>query len=162
MAFDAFMKLEGVEGEATAEGFEKQIQIFSFSWGVSNPTTIGSGGGGGSGKATLSAFNVMKTTDKASPSLFTACATGKHFPKITCTLRKAGGKPLNYLVYDLEECYIESVQWSGSSGGDDRPTESLSVAFGKVTISYQPQSKTGDAEGKPVRASYDVTKVKAG
>lgn len=161
MAYDAFIKVEGVDGEATAKGFEKQIQIFSFSWGVSNPSTIGMGGGGGSGKASLSSFNVMKSTDKASPSLFVACATGKHFPKITCTLRKSGGKPIDYLVYDFEECFIDSLQWSGSSGGDDRPTESLSIAFGKVTISYQPQSAKGDPEGKPVRGSYDVAKVTA-
>ena len=31
---------------------------------------------------------------------------------------------------------VESVQWSGSSGGDDTPTESVSFAFAKVEIDY--------------------------
>lgn len=161
MAYDAFLKLEGIEGESKVTGHEKEINIYSFSWGVSNPASIGVGGGGGAGKATLSSFNVMKATDKASPSLFLACATGKHFPKATVTLRKAGGTQLKYLIYDFEDIFIESVQWSGSSGGDDRPTESLSFAFGKVEISYQPQNEKGLAEGKPVRATYDITKVES-
>ena len=37
MAFDTFIKLTGIDGEATAKGFEKQIVIYSFSWGASNP-----------------------------------------------------------------------------------------------------------------------------
>lgn len=159
MAFDAYLKLEGINGEATRSGFEKHIEIYSFSWGVSNPATIGTAGsGGGAGKASLSSFNAMKASDSASPSLFQACANGKHFKTASVTLNKAGGeKALNYLVYEFENCFIESVQWSGSSGGDDRPTESLSLAFGKVKITYTPQAPTGEKSGEPVVAQYDVT-----
>ena len=32
MAFDAFLKIDGVNGESTRKGFEKQIEIQSFSW----------------------------------------------------------------------------------------------------------------------------------
>jgi type VI secretion system secreted protein Hcp len=160
MAFDAFLKIAGVEGESTRKGFDAQIELVSFSWGASNPATVGSAsGGGGAGKATLSSFNCLKATDKASPVLFQACCQGKHFPKATLTLNKAGGDDaVNYLVYDFENVFIESIQWSGSSGGDDRPTESLSLAFGKVTISYTPQQATG-AKAGPVRGSWDVQKV---
>ena len=54
MAFDAFLKFEGgpkVEGESNRKGFEKQIDVFSFSFGASNPSSIGMSGGGGTGKA---------------------------------------------------------------------------------------------------------------
>ena len=39
MAFDTYLKIEtpDVAGEATATGFEGQIEIYSFSWGASNP-----------------------------------------------------------------------------------------------------------------------------
>ena len=46
MAFDTFLKLTGIEGESTAKGMEKQIEVYSFSWGASNPSTVGSGSGG--------------------------------------------------------------------------------------------------------------------
>lgn len=159
MAFDAFLKIEGVEGESTRDGFEDQIEVLSFSWGASNPTSIGAGGGGGAGKASLSSFNVMKISDKASPGLFQACCSGKHFPKATVTLHKAGGdEAVDYLTYEFEKVFVESIQWSGSSGGDDRPTESLSLAFGKVEITYTPQTETG-AKGSPVVASWDQLRV---
>ncbi|HET7275703.1 MAG TPA: type VI secretion system tube protein Hcp [Longimicrobiaceae bacterium] len=159
--FDAFLKLEGVVGESTRAGFEKQLEILSFSFGVSNPTTIGSAsGGGGAGRASVSAFNLMKQSDAASPTLFQACASGKHFPKATVTLQKAGGdKAVPYLVYEFENCYIESIQWSGSTGGDDTPTESMSLAFGKVTITHTPQAVQGAVAPKPVVGSWDITTV---
>jgi type VI secretion system secreted protein Hcp len=162
MAFDAFLKIEGIDGESTRKGFEKQIELISFSWGASNPTTIGSAGaGGGAGKASVSSFNCLKITDAASAPLFQACCAGKHFPKAKVTLRKAGGdSPVDYLVYEFEKVYIESVQWSGASGGDDRPTESVSLAFGKVTVTYTPQADQG-ATGSPVVASWDITTVSA-
>ncbi len=159
MAYDAFLKIEGVEGESTRKGFEKQIEILSFSWGASNPTTIGSGGGGGAGKVSLSSFNIMKASDAASPGLFQACCTGKHYPKAKVVFHKAGGEEaVDYLVYEFEKVFIESIQWSGSSGGDDRPTESLSLAFGKVSITYTPQTETG-SKGSPVVASWDALQV---
>src|SRR5438132_2288369 len=93
MAFDTFMDL-GTEcpGECTAKGFEGKIEIYSWSWGASNPTTISSAKGGlSAGKVSLSSFNVMKKTDKASPKLFSNCCTGKDFDKVIITMRKAAG-----------------------------------------------------------------------
>jgi len=155
MAYDAFLKIEGVEGESTRDGHEGEIEILSFSWGVSNPTTIGVSSGAGAGRASLSSFNVMKKSDKASPKLFQNCCNGAHFPKATVVLRAAGGEnSLEYLKYEFEQVFVESVQWSGSQGGDDRPTESLSLAFGKVEVTYTPQADTGDP-GAPVVAMWD-------
>src|SRR5690349_6789405 len=116
MAFDAFIKIPGVDGESTRKGFEKQIGILSFSLGASNPSSIGHGGGGGAGKATLSSFQLMKHTDVTSPVLFQKCCAGEHFDKVVVSLNKAGGKaPVNFLVYEFEQVFIDSVQWSGSS-----------------------------------------------
>ena len=43
MAFDTYIKIDTVDGEATQANHEKWIEIYSFSWGASNPTTVGSG-----------------------------------------------------------------------------------------------------------------------
>jgi type VI secretion system secreted protein Hcp len=162
MAFDAFLKIEGINGESTRKGFEKHIEILSFSMGASNPVTMGSAGGGaGAGKASLSSFNCLKASDAASPGLFQACCSGKHFPKAVVKLQKSGGdSAVDYLTYEFENVFVESVQWSGSSGGDDRPTESLSLAFGKVTVTYAPQADSGTKSGAVV-GSWDVQKVSA-
>jgi type VI secretion system secreted protein Hcp len=161
MAFDTYLKIDGVEGEAMHAKHSKEIEIYSFSWGASNPTTVGSGSGGlSAGKVSVSSFNIMKKTDKTSPVLFNACCNGKHFANAVVTMNKASGDAgqAPFLVYTFTDVMVESVQWSGSSGGDDTPTESVSLAFAKVEIEYQQQDAKG-AVGKPVLASWDLQKV---
>lgn len=162
MAYDAFMWLKGgkpeAKGETTDKAYKdkKAFEIYSFSFGASNPTTIGSAkGGAGSGKVSLSSFNIMKRMDAASPALFLNCCKGEHFTDAHIVLRKAGGDALEYLSYDFTEVFVESIQWSGSSGGDDVPTESVSFAFGKVDMKYTPQLGKGE-KGTPIPASWDV------
>jgi len=161
MAFDTFLDLGDIKGESTAKGFEGKIEIFSFSWGASAPVTIGSGSGGISGgKVSVSSFNVMKKTDTASAALFLACCQGTHIDKVIVTMRKAGGTAgqLPFLVYTFTTCMVESIQWSGSSGGDDSPTESVQLAFGRCEIEYSTQDKTGKTSVAG-QAAYDLTTV---
>lgn len=162
MAFDTFLKLEGpnVAGESTDATHAGEFELYSFSFGASNPVTIGSGSTGMSGgKVSVSSFNVMKKTDKASPILFSMCAKGEHFDKATVTLRKAGGSggQQEYLVYTFEKVFVESIQWSGSTGGDDTPTESLSLAYGTFSISYSPQKSEDGSLDAAVVAGWDLT-----
>lgn len=159
MAYDAFLAVEGVQGESTRKGFEGQIELVSFSMGAHNPTSIGPGAGRGSGKVDLHPFTCTKVTDAASPTLFQACCTGKHFPKASVTLHRAGGEDaVDYLVYAFEKVFIESIDWSGASNSDDRPIEQLTIVYGKVEITYTPQSETG-AKASPVVASWDQLAV---
>lgn len=158
MAFDAFLQFEPeVPGEATAKGFEGAIEILSFSFGASNSINP-IGGGSGSGKASMSDFSVMKKTDIASAKFFNHCCKGKHFDKATVSFRKAGGEQVVYLTYVFEKVFVTSIQWSGSSGGDDVPTESASFTFKKVEITYNSQTDAGEAAGPQV-ASYDAAAV---
>jgi type VI secretion system secreted protein Hcp len=73
------------------------------------------------------------------------------------TLYKSGGDagPLDYLVYDFEEVYVTSINWSGAEGGDPVPHESISFAFGKVVVTYKIQGPDGTAQGDKV-GSWDV------
>ena len=161
MAFDSFLDIKGVEGECTATGFEKKMEVYSFSWGASNPTTVGSGAAGLSGgKVSISSFNVMKKSETASATLFGACCNGQHFDSATLSMRKAGGTSGQqvFLTYEFTDVMIESIQWSGSSGGDDTPTESVSIAFDKCKITYFDQDAKG-AVKKVSEASWDLTKV---
>ena len=82
MAMDTYLQLDGVTGEATRANYTGWIELDSFSFGASNPVSIGTGStGAGAGKASLSSFNVMKRTDSSSPVLFQKCCMGQHFAK---------------------------------------------------------------------------------
>ncbi len=164
MAFDTYLKFDDgakIKGESTSKGMEGTIEIFSFSFGASNPTTVGSGSTGlTGGRVSISSFNFMKKCDKSSTALFQACCGGTHIDSATVTLRKAGGDAGQqpFLVYTFTDVMIESVQWSGSTGGDDTPTESVSLAFGKIQIDYSTQDDKGKMS-KAGNATWDLTKV---
>lgn len=172
MAFDTFLLIadgKKVPGESTAQGLDPKtgwIEIYSFSWGASNPTTVGSGAGGlSAGKVSVSSFNVMKKTESSSAALFQACCTGQHFPSAKVVMRKAtgtsGGQQI-FLEYDFTDVMVESIQWSGSSGGDDTPTESVSLVFAVVAITYKKQDEAGGGLTVAGQASWDLTKVNTG
>jgi len=164
MAFDAYLKIEGVDGEVKAGGMDKTIEIYSFSFGASNPTSVNSSGGSGrsAGKVEVSSFSFMKKLDKASSTLFQSCCTGKHFPKATLSLRKAGGEAGQavFLEYVLTQVFVDSIQWSGSSGGDDTPTESVSFNFAKIELTYNTIDEKGKAS-KAGQAGWDLVKLSA-
>jgi type VI secretion system secreted protein Hcp len=129
-----YMKFDGVDGESTSQGHEKWIDVLSFSWGVSRPaTTSGGGGGGGAGKVQVHDISFVRHTGKASPTLMLACCNGKHFPTVKLELTRATPEHEQlFLSYTLEDCIVTSYQVGGDAGSD-RPVESLSINFTKIT-----------------------------
>lgn len=160
MAMDMFLKIAGIPGESRDSKHKDEIDIFSFSWGLSQEASqSGAGGGGGAGKANFGDFFFMVPTTKASPKLFLACASGQHIPDATLTIRRAGENPVEFLVYKLSEILVTSFQESGSSGGDSRPTDSFSLNYQKIEISYKEQDAKGGL-GSETTAGWDLGKNK--
>ena len=139
---NAFLAIDGIEGESTDANHPKTIEIESWSFGETQPITTSSGGGGGAGKVSFQDLHfVTKTVDKSSPKLFLAGASGEHIKDATLFVRKAGSNS-DYLQIKLTDVLVSSYQTGGSGG--DNPTESFSLNFAKVQYSY-----TGtDADGK--------------
>ena len=59
MAVDVFLKLGDIKGESKDAKHAGEIDVLSWSWGVSQTGTMGVGGGGGAGKANFSDLNFM-------------------------------------------------------------------------------------------------------
>jgi type VI secretion system secreted protein Hcp len=152
--FDAFLKIDGVEGESTDDAHGKEIDVLSYSWGATQPGTHGAGGGGGAGKGEVHSFHFTMRMSKATPKLMLACATGSHYKEALLTVRKAGETPQEYLTIKLETVYVDSYQ-TGGSDGSDIPVESISLSFGKASYEYKPQKEDGTL-GSPVKVGYDV------
>jgi len=150
MAYDAFLKLDGMDGESTDDKYKGYVEVSSFSFGVTHMQTLGSAtGGGGSGRASLGELQISKVVDKSSTVLFQKCATGEHFPKGKFAVRKAGGTQMEYLVLTMETVFVTSVHFSSASG-EENANESVSLAMGKLGVDYSPQ----DATGKPGAAIH--------
>jgi type VI secretion system secreted protein Hcp len=158
MAGDMFIKFEGgkvvkVKGEATAKDHEDWLDIESFSWGVSQTGTMGMGTGGGAGKAHGQDIVISKRVDRATPNLFASITTGNHFDKATIEVRKAGGSQMVYYQIVLEHVFVTSLN---NAGGGDLISESFSLNFASMALTYYPQADQGSQEGA-VEAKYNYS-----
>jgi type VI secretion system secreted protein Hcp len=150
-AFDAFLKIEGVDGESTDEKHANWIEIDSFQWGMSRtaaaPGTVG--------KLEVSPFTVTKKIDKATPKLFLHCCMGDPIPSAMLELtRPEGPEEKPYLKIELSNCMISSYSLGGGSG--QLPVDSFSLNFTKVTMTYIPYDAAGNPL-PPVTASCDLS-----
>jgi len=156
MAYDAFLKLDGVDGESQKENHTKEIDIMSFSWGASNSSSVGTGTGVSVGKVSVSDFSIMKSTDVSSPVLFQKCCDGSVIPTAVVTLqRQVQATATPYLVYNFGNVYVTSIQWSGSGGAGDAPMESVSFTFETGTVDYTPLADDG-SPGDAIHGGWDI------
>jgi type VI secretion system secreted protein Hcp len=154
MAVDYFLKLDGIPGEATGSGHEKEIDIYSWSFGATNAAQSAIGGGGGVGKVNMHDITVSKKSDKSSTTLFLDCCNGTHIKEGTITCRKAGGDQQDFMKVKLTDILISSYQ-AGGSQGDDTPTESVTLNFAKVQVTYSPQKPDGTLDSA-LNSGWDV------
>lgn len=109
MAIDIFLKLAGIKGESTNTQHREEIDVASFSWGLSQQRTTSSGSAAGASKASFQDLNVVTNVSQASPQLFLASAAGRHIETAVLTCRKAGGSPQqDFLKYTLSDVLIVS------------------------------------------------------
>ena len=162
MAFDAFLKIDGVPGESKDGAHSDWMEVISFQMGVDQPAS-----GSASSVGSLSAeranwrqFVISKQIDKGSPKLAQACASGEHFTTVILELCRAGGDKQPYMEYKLTDVMVSSFSAGGAKtsgeGNGDVPTEQVQLNYGKIELKY---TKLDVAGGKPagnVAAGWDL------
>jgi type VI secretion system secreted protein Hcp len=138
MAFDAFLKIDGIPGESLDDKHRNEIDVVSFHWGITR---------GNRGRAQVQDFTFVHHVDAASPLLFDAVCSGQAFKEAQFTLRKAGEKAIDFLKIRFEEVFITSATPAGTSGGDDLPAEQVTLDFQSVEIEYTIQKPDGSPGG---------------
>ena len=150
-----YLQIDGVTGDVEEAGHTGWIQLNSFQWGV--------GRGIGSPKskakdregaeASVSEVTASKTQDNATTQLMRLALWGKS-KKVNVEFTRTGdqNQQIAYLKYELEDVLFSG--YSTSSGGD-RPSESLSLNFTKVTFTNL-ESKDTMEDGSPDRLQYDL------
>lgn len=134
MPFDAFLKIDGIDGESLDEKHKGEIDVVSFHWGITNPQR---------GPARLEDFQVVKSIDLATPAIFDAVCSGEHIKEAQLTLRKAGRDLQDFFKVTMEDVLITSQTPAGSTGGDAIPMEQIALSFGKVEVEYRQQDQKG-------------------
>ena len=160
MAVSIFARLGTIKGESQDAKHKDEIEVLSWSWGVSQSGTMAHGGGGGEGKASFHDFKITHHVDKASPVLMKACATGEHLKDSTITVRKAGKGQQEYLVITMTDVLVTSVSTTVSAEGDT-DVEGVALTFAKVDLEYKPQKADGSLD-VGVHFKYDLKANKEG
>lgn len=149
-----------IKGTSTVAGHTDWITIDSLQMGVGRAISIS---GGGTDRDTsnpsFSEISLTKATDIASADLFMQAVCGKSLGKAEIHFIQTGGsdkKQQVFLTIELEGPIISS--YSASSGGE-RPNETFSINFTK--ISYKYDSFTGDSvvTGTPKKWDLETNAV---
>jgi type VI secretion system secreted protein Hcp len=148
MAQEIYLYLDGIPGESNKSGAEGWIEIFSFSNGLTNHSSVAAGTGSGSGKVEFSSISVTKQLDKSSMKLALNNMKGTHIAKGNIIVRQSGGGDTTqtYFQYDLQEVFVDSMSWGAAAGGGGKPSESVSFSFNQIQISYWQQKPDGSQE----------------
>jgi type VI secretion system secreted protein Hcp len=146
-----YLKFDGIDGEVTAQGHEKWIELSSFSFGVSAPSTSGGAGGG---KARFSDVAITQLQDSTTPKEFEDLVKGTHIATgILDLVSTSQGKPFTYFKYTFSDILLASIN---ISSGGDRPTESLSFDYTKIKLEAFKQNAIGQVSLASV-AEFDLT-----
>jgi type VI secretion system secreted protein Hcp len=159
VASDIFAKIGDIKGESLDDKHKDEIEVLSWSWGVSNPGSRGGGSGGGAGKATFHDLSFTHHIDKATPLLLKGCATGQHLKEATITHRKAGKGQQEFLIVKMNDVLITGVVHGGAGGSP--ASESVSLVFAKVDLEYKPQKADGSLDAD-IHFKYDIKGNKIG
>ena len=160
MASGIFAKIGDIKGESLDSKHKDEVEVLSWSWGVTNAGTIGAGSGGGRARRRFNDFNFTHHIDKASPVLLKACATGEHIKEATITVRKAGKGQQEFLIIKMNDVIITGVSPSGA--GDAAATaEHVALQFAKVDLEYKPQKADGSLDAG-LHFKYDIKGNKEG
>jgi len=142
-----FLKLDSIEGESRVKGFEKQIEIMSFSHNVAMQVTNDvSNSERTSGRAHVGEMSLTKFVDWSTPVLNEYCCSGKMIKEGVLTLcRNDNGNMLPFIVYTLSNVVISHLSVSGGSGG--KPVETMSLNFTKIKWDITAQKLEGEKQG---------------
>ena len=153
MATDIFIKLDGIDGEATHKDHKGEIDVVSWHWGLSASTGSGGGGGGASsGKAVAQDFRFVHHYDTASPLLVKTAASGKRLKTAVLTARKVGEGQKGFFKVTLKDVAITSIADSGDGTGT---SEEVAMVYGEIDFSYKPQDGKGGL-GAEAKVDWNV------
>lgn len=140
-----FLKIDGIEGESTENDHAGDLQVQSFSWGISRSTDT-------SAPATVKDMHIVMAMDKASPLLLRKAGIGERIAKATLNVRNSLGQ--DYTKWTMSDIVLTGFQAEGTIG-HGKPMISFDMHVNKVDIEYRPQLYSGGL-GPAVRGGWEA------
>jgi type VI secretion system secreted protein Hcp len=151
----AYMQIDKIKGQVTEKDHKDWIALHSFSFGLANSVTGDPSKQGKlvGGQVSYQDVTVVKDTDTASPLIASQASKGAPIDKIIIHVCEDTNKVEPVMVITLEKCVISGFQVSGGSGGS--PSESVSIAFSKITVEVTHKDETSKTKATQ-KYTYDL------
>src|SRR5262245_41283816 len=151
-----FLKIDGVKGDSTVEGFEGWFSVDGYDIGVRNTASL-SAGGSGAGKVQFSPLTVDIHSLTGLATLFGDVASGRHLTSVELVgARTIEGESLKVYDVKLSEVLVSSFENDPSSNGVET---SLAFNYNKISVTGQPTTAPGIV-GTPPTFAFDVNELK--
>ena len=153
MAADYFLQITGIAGESTDAKHKNWIDVESWTWGETNPGSVGTGAGGGAGKVQMQDIHFTTRVSKASPALFLACANGQHMKEAKLASVRTGAMQQEFLTWTFSDVLVSGYHTGATEG--ELVTDQVSLAFSKIKVEYKAQKADGSLDAAIV-AGWDA------
>ena len=144
----AYIKFDGIEGEAKDKDHKKWSDLASFAQEMLQPGS-GTGAIRKKGKVSINPMVFTKELDKSSPKIAEALLKGTVFPRVTIHLTASftdAGRVV-YYEYILKNVTVTSYKIAGSGQSEDVPVEQFALSFGEITVKYTEHDNAGKSKG---------------
>ncbi|MBI6567737.1 Hcp family type VI secretion system effector [Pseudomonas synxantha] len=156
MAFDAFMHLDGVEGESLDAEHKGWVELLSYHYDAiqSISQSTHSNGGASAGRVMLGDFQISKYVDRATPKLFELCCRGSQIKTVTIRIHRAGGEKSKYMDIVLEDVLVSTVSGQGADQGG-LPMEVINLNYRRIKFEYTQQRRSEGASAGKISGGWD-------
>lgn len=158
MAYDAFLKIDGIPGESLDDKHKDWIEILSYSHEMTQRSSavVSSAGGGTTERVDHGDLSVTKHIDKASPKLYEALSKGTHIANVVIEFCRAGGDKLKYMEIKMEQVIIAAARGGTSKHEDGFPVEQVNFNYGTINWTYTQQKRANGTGGGNVTGGWDL------
>jgi type VI secretion system secreted protein Hcp len=157
-----YMKMGKIEGNVTAQGYEKLIECDSAMLGVARFVNMSVGSGKEREVHAPQPIEVVitKNADKATPYMFGESLAGKAIDEVELKFVKTANDAIEtFMTWTLKDVLISSYNASGFGESEGEPMESLMLAYTKVEMKYHPRNPDNTLAAA-IPAGYDLRLAK--
>lgn len=164
----AYLKIDGIDGNVSAKGLEKTIELQSAAFSVKRNmnTKPGAVSDREGAKPMLSELVVTKKVDMASPHLFGQATVGSVIPEVNVRFVNTGKELSEYHNVILKNVLISGYEMVHNKTADEendpeaKPLEKISFNYTNIEVKNTPFSKDHKA-GSPVSVGYNLETASA-
>lgn len=134
---DAYLWLDGVEGESKDQGYEKWVVVKSATFPIVRTISASARGHERERGSTIPGeVTVSRSLDKSSVKLAEKCAKGNMIPEVKVHLvSKIQGRNEPIMQVTLRNAIITNYEFTGATG-DQVPAEEVSINYEAIDWNY--------------------------